>query len=102
MPADIFDQDYTFMPTEHLLTFEEIERLARIFARLSAEGKLYTCLFAAKGFDLRDLVRSAASDEEIAWAVTEVWNKRKDCYSDERTEETMKNREKIEMSYIGG
>jgi GTP 3',8-cyclase len=71
-------------------------------ARISAEGKLYTCLFAAKGFDLRTLVRSEASDEEIAWAVTEVWNKRKDCYSDERTEETMKNREKIEMSYIGG
>lgn len=71
-------------------------------ARISAEGKLYTCLFATKGFDLRAVVRSEASDEEIAKAVTEVWNNRNDRYSDERTEETVKNRERIEMSYIGG
>ncbi|MFC3882191.1 GTP 3',8-cyclase MoaA [Bacillus songklensis] len=71
-------------------------------ARISAEGKLYTCLFATKGFDLREMVRSEASDEEIAKAVTEVWNTRKDRYSDERTEETAKNRKRIEMSYIGG
>ncbi len=71
-------------------------------ARISAEGKLYTCLFATKGFDLRAVVRSEASDEEIAKAVTEVWNNRNDRYSDERTEETVENRERIEMSYIGG
>ena len=71
-------------------------------ARISAEGKLYTCLFAAKGFDLREKLRSDATNEEIAKAVTEVWNNRKDRYSDERTEETVKNRERIEMSYIGG
>jgi GTP 3',8-cyclase len=71
-------------------------------ARISAEGKLYTCLFATKGFDLRAVVRSGASDEEIVKTVTEVWNHRKDRYSDERTEETAKNRERIEMSYIGG
>ncbi|MDQ1005158.1 cyclic pyranopterin phosphate synthase [Neobacillus niacini] len=71
-------------------------------ARISAEGKLYTCLFAAKGFDLREVVRSEISDEEIANAVTEVWNNRKNRYSDERTEETVKNRKRIEMSYIGG
>ncbi|WP_078412974.1 GTP 3',8-cyclase MoaA [Priestia abyssalis] len=71
-------------------------------ARISAEGKLYTCLFATKGFDLKTLVRSEATDEEISKTVTEIWNNRKDRYSDERTEETAKNRERIEMSYIGG
>lgn len=71
-------------------------------ARISAEGKLYTCLFATKGFDLREVVRSDASNEVIAKAIIAVWNNRKDRYSDERTEETVKNRERIEMSYIGG
>ncbi|HWO96246.1 MAG TPA: GTP 3',8-cyclase MoaA [Bacillus sp. (in: firmicutes)] len=71
-------------------------------ARISAEGKLYTCLFATKGFDLKTLVRSKATDEDITKRVTEIWNNRKDRYSDERTEETAKNRKRIEMSYIGG
>lgn len=71
-------------------------------ARISAEGKLYTCLFATKGFDLKTLVRSEATDEDISKTVTEIWNNRKDRYSDERTEETAKNRKRIEMSYIGG
>lgn len=71
-------------------------------ARISAEGKLYTCLFATKGFDLKTIVRSEATDEDISQTVTEIWNNRKDRYSDERTEETVKNRERIEMSYIGG
>jgi cyclic pyranopterin phosphate synthase len=71
-------------------------------ARVSAEGKLYTCLFAAKGTDLKTLMRLGAGDEEITRTITEVWNNRKDRYSDERTEETAKNRPKIEMSYIGG
>ncbi|MDQ0243477.1 cyclic pyranopterin phosphate synthase [Bacillus fengqiuensis] len=71
-------------------------------ARISAEGKLYTCLFATKGFDLKTLVRSEATDEDISKTVTEIWNERKDRYSDERTEETAKNRKRIEMSYIGG
>ncbi|KXH83864.1 GTP 3',8-cyclase MoaA [Sporosarcina sp. HYO08] len=71
-------------------------------ARLSSEGKLYTCLFASDGFDLRSLIRSGKSDDELLEAITDVWAKRADRYSDERTEQTAKNRKKIGMSYIGG
>ena len=73
-------------------------------ARLSSEGKLFTCLFASKGFDVRALIREGATDEELAAAVTGVWENRADRYSDERTEQTVKNRKnkKINMSYIGG
>ncbi|CAM3282591.1 GTP 3',8-cyclase MoaA [Filibacter tadaridae] len=71
-------------------------------ARLSSEGKLYTCLFASGGFDLRDLIRSGMSDEELQDAISGVWANRGDRYSDERTEQTAKNRKKIGMSYIGG
>ncbi|WP_060209717.1 GTP 3',8-cyclase MoaA [Sporosarcina koreensis] len=71
-------------------------------ARLSSDGKLYTCLFASSGFDLRELIRSGMSDEELLEAITGVWQGRSDRYSDERTEQTVKNRKKINMSYIGG
>lgn len=73
-------------------------------ARLSSEGKLFTCLFASEGFDVRALLREGATDEELAAAVTGVWENRADRYSDERTEQTVKNRKnkKINMSYIGG
>ncbi|MFS0861529.1 GTP 3',8-cyclase MoaA [Fredinandcohnia sp. 179-A 10B2 NHS] len=71
-------------------------------ARISANGKLYTCLFATGGHDLKELVRSGASDAEIDQALQSIWQARKDRYSDERTEETAKQRKKIEMSYIGG
>ncbi|MFC5605018.1 GTP 3',8-cyclase MoaA [Sporosarcina koreensis] len=71
-------------------------------ARLSSDGKLYTCLFASDGFDLRELIRSGMSDEELLDAITGVWERRADRYSDERTEQTVKNRKKIDMSYIGG
>lgn len=73
-------------------------------ARLSSEGKLFTCLFASEGFDLRALIRDGATDEELAMAITGVWENRTDRYSDERTEQTVKNRKnkKINMSYIGG
>lgn len=71
-------------------------------ARLSSDGKLYTCLFASGGFDLRDLIRSGLTDEELLEAITGVWKGRGDRYSDERTEQTVKNRKKINMSYIGG
>lgn len=73
-------------------------------ARLSSEGKLYTCLFASDGFDVRKLLRDGATDEELAEAVTGVWENRADRYSDERTEQTVRNRKnkKINMSYIGG
>lgn len=71
-------------------------------ARISADGKLYTCLFATGGHDLKELVRSGASDAEIDQALQSIWQARRDRYSDERTEETAKQRKKIEMSYIGG
>ncbi|OCA85123.1 hypothetical protein A8F95_10590 [Bacillus wudalianchiensis] len=71
-------------------------------ARVSADGKLYTCLFAAKGTDLKPVLRSSGSTEEVKQFIASVWHKRTDRYSDERTEETAKNRPKIEMSYIGG
>jgi cyclic pyranopterin phosphate synthase len=71
-------------------------------ARLSSDGKFYTCLFAAEGFDIRELIRSGLSDAELLAAVSSVWEQRSDRYSDERTEQTAKNRKKIGMSYIGG
>lgn len=71
-------------------------------ARLSSDGQIYTCLFASSGFDLRGMLRSGASDEELLFAITQVWEQRSDRYSDERTEQTARNRKKINMSYIGG
>lgn len=71
-------------------------------ARIAADGKMYTCLFAGEGFDFRKLLRSEKSDEQIAEQVVSIWNNRTDRYSDERTAESAKNRKKIEMSYIGG
>ncbi|MDA2302032.1 MULTISPECIES: GTP 3',8-cyclase MoaA [Bacillus] len=71
-------------------------------ARISADGKFYTCLFATEGLDVRELLRGNLSDEELLSVIQDVWMNRKDRYSDERTEESAKNRPKIEMSYIGG
>lgn len=71
-------------------------------ARVSADGKLYTCLFSAKGHDLKPVLRSSDSIKEVKEHIAAIWNQRIDRYSDERTEETAKNRPKIEMSYIGG
>ena len=70
-------------------------------ARLSAEGKVYTCLFATTGSDLRDRLRAGATDAELAAAITEVWSARTDRYSEQRSERT-DGLHKIEMSYIGG
>ncbi|MEO8035171.1 MAG: GTP 3',8-cyclase MoaA [Acidobacteriota bacterium] len=70
-------------------------------ARLSAEGELYTCLFASKGRDFRALLRGAAGDEEIAAAITGVWRARDDRYSELRSELTT-SAPKVEMSRIGG
>jgi cyclic pyranopterin phosphate synthase len=70
-------------------------------ARLSAEGGLYTCLFAAHGTDLRDPIRAGASDEELGAIIGRVWSARTDRYSEIRTAETTRFR-KVEMSYIGG
>ena len=70
-------------------------------ARLSAEGKLYTCLFAVKGHDFRDLMRGGATDDEISQAIARVWGKRGDRYSELRSENTI-SLPKVEMSHIGG
>jgi cyclic pyranopterin phosphate synthase len=70
-------------------------------ARLSAEGKLFTCLFAVRGHDLRALIRGGASDEELETALRTVWGGRADRYSDLRSAATA-DLDKVEMSYIGG
>jgi cyclic pyranopterin phosphate synthase len=70
-------------------------------ARLSADGKVYTCLFAASGHDLRPLLREGATDEEIAESLRSLWKKRDDQYSQLRSSQTP-DLPKIEMSYIGG
>ncbi len=70
-------------------------------ARLSADGKLYTCLFAVRGHDLRAVLRGGATDDELDGAVRAVWERRTDRYSELRTEKTSALR-KVEMSYIGG
>ncbi len=73
-------------------------------ARLSADGKLFTCLFATEGHDLRGLMRGGSGDEEIAAFVRQVWEGRGDRYSEVRSSHTAgrRKRKKIEMSYIGG
>jgi cyclic pyranopterin phosphate synthase len=71
-------------------------------ARLSADGQLYTCLFAAKGHDLRQFLRDGADDAEIEAFLRGLWSRRTDRYSEKRTEKTTKRRSKVEMSYIGG
>ena len=80
-------------------------------ARVSAEGRLFTCLFASQGFDLRALLRSGADDGEIAAALRGLWSRRDDRYSELRGRETVpaggrgagsRTRTRIEMSYIGG
>jgi GTP 3',8-cyclase len=70
-------------------------------ARLSAEGRLYTCLFATEGHDLRALVRGGASESELVEGIGRVWRARGDRYSELRSAETA-DLPKIEMSYIGG
>ncbi len=70
-------------------------------ARISAEGKLYTCLFATEGTDLRALLRDGSDDAAIAAAITTVWHTREDRYSELRSAAT-DDLPKIEMSYIGG
>jgi len=69
--------------------------------RLSADGTLYTCLFAAAGHDLRTLVRSGASDTDITDRIGSIWRGRTDRYSELRTDQTILI-PKVEMSHIGG
>jgi len=70
-------------------------------ARLSADGRLYTCLFATEGHDLRGPLRDGASDADLAGLVAGVWGGRRDRYSEVRSELTAGLR-RVEMSYIGG
>ncbi|HEY6359432.1 MAG TPA: hypothetical protein VIX35_14420 [Vicinamibacterales bacterium] len=69
--------------------------------RLSSEGLLYTCLFAAAGRDVRALLRDGASDDAIAGFIGDIWRTRTDRYSELRTAQTAKQ-PKVEMSHIGG
>src|SRR5205823_6959434 len=74
-------------------------------SRISAEGKLYTCLFAVRGHDLRALIRSGATDEQLAAKLAEIWRVRGDRYSELRSKNTVDpaiGERKVEMSYIGG
>ncbi len=70
-------------------------------ARLTADGQLYTCLFATRGHDLRRLLRSQASDADISAFLRAIWHRRADRYSEIRSEAT-RGLEKVEMSRIGG
>ena len=73
-------------------------------ARLSADGKLFTCLFARRGHDLRTLLRGGASDRDLAERTRAIWTARSDRYSAERATRvrTLESPAKVEMSYIGG
>ena len=71
-------------------------------ARLSTDGKLYTCLFADDGYALRTLLREGRTDDEIGRAVAAVWSLRTDRYSEIRTADTNRAASRVEMSYIGG
>ncbi|MGH3046498.1 MAG: GTP 3',8-cyclase MoaA, partial [Gaiellaceae bacterium] len=70
-------------------------------ARISADGTLYTCLFASGGHDLRAPLRDGATDEELAATIDGIWGRRADRYSEIRSAETPA-RPRVEMSYIGG
>ena len=74
-------------------------------ARLSTEGKLYLCLFASQGYDLRSLLRGGASDADIAAAIAPIWQQRSDRYSELRSTlpaDNTRGARRVEMSYIGG
>jgi cyclic pyranopterin phosphate synthase len=74
-------------------------------ARLSTEGKLYLCLFASQGYDIRSLLRGGASDTELSSAIGHIWQGRTDRYSELRSSmaaDTSSGGRRVEMSYIGG
>ena len=73
-------------------------------ARISMEGKLFLCLFANTGFDLKQLLRSDVSDLEISNAIARIWHGRQDRYSELRGKIHAGeiSHAKVEMSYIGG
>ena len=73
-------------------------------ARLSTDGKIYTCLFASGGVDLRDFMRAGASDSQLSDRISAIWGRRADRYSEERAElaPLQNGRQKVEMYHIGG
>jgi cyclic pyranopterin phosphate synthase len=71
-------------------------------ARLSIDGRLYLCLFASQGHDLRSLLRSGASDAQLSTAIGQIWGARADRYSELRGQAQADASAKVEMSYIGG
>jgi len=74
-------------------------------ARLSADGKLYTCLFAGAGHDLRGPLRAGTSDQALHEQISSIWTRRTDRYSEQRTRQTGRTQQvkpKVEMSRIGG
>jgi GTP 3',8-cyclase len=76
-------------------------------ARLSTEGKLYLCLFATQGYDLRELLRNGTSDADLSSAIAHIWQGRQDRYSELRGQGLLDTPSesagrKVEMSYIGG
>ena len=70
-------------------------------ARLSADGRLFTCLFSSKGADLLSMMRDGLTDKELAETIETIWRNREDRYSEIRSEQTTVS-DRIEMSYIGG
>lgn len=94
---------YTDIPVE----FGIINSITKPFcsdcnrARLSADGKLFTCLFATKGHDLKQSLRNNSSEDQMVELLAKIWGNRADRYSEERSNESSAS-DKIEMSYIGG
>ena len=70
-------------------------------ARLSSDGKFFTCLFTTMGHDMSSLIRSGRETEELTNSIEEVWSSRKDRYSEERSSGAI-SLPRVEMSYIGG
>lgn len=107
-PGEVADR-YSFADGEGEIGF--ISSVSQPFckdcsrARISADGQLFTCLFASEGTDLKQLLRSGKSDEEIFDRITYVWSARDDRYSEEREENEISvnhSNNKIEMYQIGG
>lgn len=71
-------------------------------ARLASDGKLYTCLFASVGIDLRTPLRQGASDEELVTLLRGIWENRRDRYSEQRAELRSRPEHKVEMFHVGG
>jgi len=71
-------------------------------ARLSSDGKFYTCLFAADGIDLRAPLRAGSSDEELLALIRSVWQQRSDRYSELRESLRARSVQHVEMNHVGG